>query len=142
MSPYDDAKYVTPFVYPMPKATFAAAITTATNRTATSANVGDRVEFFKNIKITAVRANVEVEPDDGAHATSNVTYQVTDGTTAFASITYGSGAAGANTAGTVLSANVAANKGLYIDCILTQDGTAVTHSPGSLLVDLEYQLRR
>lgn len=140
MPPYDEDHRVT--IQPI-KATFAGALLgTTADKTATSADVGYRLQFFRAIKAKAFACMPEVAPDAGAHVTSQ-TFQpiLTDGTTVFARATLGT-VAGVMATGSIINASIAANKELYVAMALSdQDGTVQTFAPGAVWSILEYAER-
>lgn len=142
---YDDARYQVPQCWGPIFASFASAIkVTAANKTGTSANVTDRIEFFRNIKLTAVRAITRSAGIVGSKKLSSHSPKiiVTEGTNVCATCALGT-VAGVGTSGGISTtyANVDSSEELQIKLKITQDGTATTLDSISADVWLEYQNR-
>jgi hypothetical protein len=145
MSPYDDPEYNVHLRLGPILASFASgAKATTGNKTATSANVHDRIEFFRNIKLTGVNAITRTSGAATGHALSSLSPKliVTEGTRVCATCVVGT-VAGVGTAGGISStyADIDSTEELQIKLKWTGDGTATTMDQISADVYLEYQHR-
>lgn len=143
MSPYDDPEYNVHLMRGPILASFASgAKATTGNKTATSANVHDRVEFFRNVKLTGVMALTRTASAATGHALSTLTpkFIVTEGTRVCATVSCAT-AAGVGTTGGVSAtyATILSTEELQVKLKWTGDGTATTMDQISADVYLEYQ---
>ena len=143
--PYDDAKYKVRHMIGPILASFASAIKcTAANKTGTSVNVTDRIEFFRNIKLTGVKAIMRASGAAVGRALTKVTpkFIVSEGTRVCGTCVVGT-VAGVGTSGGVSAtyANIDSTEELQIKLKLTADGTATTTDQISADIWLEYQER-
>jgi hypothetical protein len=117
----------------------------ATNKTQTSAQGHDRVEFFQNIKLNAIKCIMRSAGAAFASAASDHSYKayVMTSTNVLATCVMGT-VAGVGTSGGISAtyANVDAGSELEIRRKIAADGTLTTHSAGSCDVYLEYYNRR
>jgi hypothetical protein len=114
-----------------------------TEKTGTSVNVTDRIQFFNNVKITGMKAITRsMELLTGAVSDNNVRIALTHDGTSIATAALGTVAGAVNSGGVVAAlANVAAGTGLDLVFKATGDGTAGTFGQVSADVYIEYQER-
>jgi hypothetical protein len=145
MSPYDDAMYTVPLMMGPLLGSFASVIVTGTNKTATSVNVTDRAEFFRNIKVTGFKVITRASAAATAHAASTFSYKaiLSEGTRVVATAALGT-VAGIGTSGGVSAtyANIDSTEELQLRWKIGNDGTAVTHAILSYDAWIEYKHRR
>ena len=142
---YDDAKYVTPQILGPILASFASGgLATTGNKTGTTVNVTDRIEFFRKIKLTGMKAIVRTASAATGHALSALTpkFIFTEGTRVCATCVCGT-VAGVGTSGGVSStyANIDATEECQVKLKWTGDGTATTMDQISADIWMEYQNR-
>lgn len=143
MSPYDDAQYTVKRQIGPIMGSFAAVLITAVNKTATSAQTVDRIEFFRKIKITDFSVIVRAAPDAGSHATPTFLPKavLTDGTNMLATLSLGTVTGLCTGAGLHGTATVNAHEQLHLRLKYTADGTAQTMGACSYDAFIEYQDR-
>lgn len=138
---YDSPKYQAKQVMQI-RGTFAAILGTTAAKSATSANIDDRVEFFRKVKLTGFKALSKIKSDAGAHATSHTMHlRLCQGTVIKAAAVIGT-VAGVMADGSIvvstLSSGTACNLRFNIS---GWDGTVTTLSPNELIAFVEYQER-
>jgi len=123
---------------------FASFTCTAANKTGTTANIHDRIEFFRKIKLKGIKFLTRASGAAGARAFTKVTpkFLLTDGTNVLATCVCGT-VAGVGTSGGINStySSVDADEELQIRLKLIQDGTATTTVAVSADMYIEYQDR-
>jgi len=143
--PYDDAEFNVNLMAGPILASFASGLKcTATDRTGTSVNVTDRVEFFRNVKLTGIKAITRSSGAATSAPLSKVNPHVilTDGTNVLATCQLGT-VAGFSASGGISSTypNADADEALQLQLLFKNDGTARTGDVISADVYLEYQNR-
>ena len=145
--PYDDAQWQVRHIIGPIFATCASAgikfTASATVKTGTLADSADQIEFFKNIKLTGIKAVTRAtQLLTGALSDHSMQVVVTEGTNACATCALGT-AAGLTTSGGVSSTyqNIDSTETLSLFFKGTGDGTAGTMGQMSADVYLEYQNR-
>lgn len=144
--PYDSAEYTVHQIFGPVLATFASALikvtASATIKSGTSANLTDRIKFFKNVKITGMRTiSRAVSMLTGAVSDHNLRVCLYNTTGIIGSCAIGT-VAGVSTAGSVSStAHADAGEQCQLKLKATGDGTAGTFDQVSADVYIEYQNR-
>lgn len=142
MSPYDDSEYnVHQMVGPILASFGSGAKATAGNKTATSANVTDRIKFFRNVKLTGVRAITRTTGAATGHALSSLAPKiiVTEGTRVCATASVLTAVGGTNGGVSSTYATIKSTETLQVKLKWTGDGTATTMDNVTAEVWLEYQ---
>ena len=141
--PYDSPQYVTRSMFGPIKGSFAAVLITAANKTATSVNTNDRIEFFRKVKITGFKTIIVTAPDATAHATPAFLPHavLSDGTNMLATCPLGTVAGLGTIGGMAASPNVDALENLQLQMKYTADGTLQTMGACSYEAYIEYQER-
>ena len=128
---------------------FAALIVTgASSETKTSANLTDRVEFFRNVKLLDFKVLPKVATTSGGATCSGPTYryQLVNGSDVVATATFTGSSADAGTMldGGITSgtfANIGSNSALALRLAITGDGTTETYTAGSIEAYVLYEHR-
>ena len=128
---------------------FAALIVTgASSETKTSANITDRVEFFRNVRLLDFKVLPKVATTSGAAVCSGPTYryQLINGTNVIATAVFSGSSvqAGAMIDGGIRSgtyANIGSNSEVSLRLAITGDGTTETYTAGSIEAYVLYEHR-
>jgi len=146
---YDDAQYRVKQIFGPLFASCASAALKVTNsatlKTATSANVTDRVEFFRNIKLVGIKTvtrSIGIVGGSKAISDHSPKVLVFDGTAVVASCALGTVAGVTNSGGvSAASPTIDSTDTLQIKFKAIGDGTAGTFDEISADIYLEYQNR-
>jgi len=145
--PYDSPEFTVHQIRGPILASFASAAlkltASETSKTCTSANVHDRVEFFRNVKLTGIKAITRsMELLTGAISDNAPKVIVTEGTRVCATCALGT-VAGLSTTGGISSTypDIDSTETLQVKFKATGDNTAGTFGQVSADVYLEYVQR-
>lgn len=143
MSPYDDPQYNVYHMMGPILASYASGVkSTANNKTVTSVNVGNKIEFFRNVKLTGIKAVMRASGAATGKALTQLSPKVilTEGTRVCATVPLGT-VAGVGTSGGVSAtyATILATEEMTPKLKYTAYGTARTSDNISANIFIEYQ---